>query len=229
MEPLAGVWRTEDRLHTDDATIARLCDLASGDPAIRDVIDDLHPAPAGNGSVWASGITRESRIPALLKLGARDTEREWMTSIDAVTDDVVPHIFGSGELRGVGWLVLERCEFALDRTVWEHVAAVVESSARYQHAATAISAGASTMDLDWLRKILRGAQTLSCPGDLHQPLADLEKSWAFASAQCGLSANHGDVHFGNVVARAAPTDRRSSSTRCRPQRCGSGTPRTWRS
>jgi hypothetical protein len=201
VESLGDVWRTEDRLHTDEATIARLCELAGRDAAIRAVIDDLQPAPAGNGSVWASAIALENRTPVLLKLGASETEREWMTAVDATTTDVVPRVFGSGELRGVGWLVLERCEFALDRSSGSHIDAVVTSLARYQLAATTISADTPTMDPQWLREHLEGAKAQDCPGDLGDALTDVEESWAYVQAQCGLSPNHGDVQVGNAVAR----------------------------
>ena len=203
LEPLLDVWRTKDRLHTDDATSARLCDLAARDPAIREVIGDLQPDEPGNGSVWASGVTRHDGTAALLKLGARDAERQWMTSIDVATTDVVPRVFGSGDLRGVGWLVLERCDVRLDRTLSTDVAAVVRSAARYQQAATGISAATSTMDLDEVRANLIGARAQDCPGDVDRALAGAERSWAFITAECGLGVNHGDVHFGNVVARQA--------------------------
>jgi hypothetical protein len=201
VEPLRDVWRTEDRLHTDDATIARLCELAAGDPAIREVIDDLAPARAGNGSVLIPGVARHDGTPALLKLGARQTEREWMAAVDAVTTDVVPHVFGIGESQGVGWLVLERCPRTLDRDTPAHVAAVVVSAARYQQAATAVSVGIPTMDPDWLRETIAGALAQDCPGDLDGAVADVEESWAFVVTQCGLAATHGDLQVVNAVAR----------------------------
>ncbi len=94
MEPLSDVWRTEDRLHTDDATIALLFDLASRDAAIREVIRELRSPRAGNGSVWATGTARRGRTPAVLKLGARRSERDWMSAVDAAPGDVVPRVFG---------------------------------------------------------------------------------------------------------------------------------------
>ena len=201
VEPLTEVWRTEDRLHTDQATIAGLCDLAGRDPTIRGVIDDLGDGQAGNGSVFVSGTARDSRTPALLKLGARESERDWLVAIDQATADVVPRVFGSGDLRGVGWLVLERCDFKLDRDSAHHVAAVIKSVGRYQQAAASISPKAPSMDSGWLREHLGGARAQACPSDLGEALADLEKSWAFVEAQCGVEPTHGDVHFANVVAR----------------------------
>ncbi len=114
-DPLAGVWRTPHRLHSDEATVEMLVALAAGDDALGDVITDLEAAAPGNGSVWASGRTRGGGTPALLKMGARASEREWMTAMDRTKADIVPRVFGSGELRGVGWLVLERCTAKFDR------------------------------------------------------------------------------------------------------------------
>jgi hypothetical protein len=204
-ELLSDVWRTEDRLHTDDATIAKLCQLASDDPSIRAIVDDLQPDQPGNGSVWAVGKARNDDTPVLLKLGARETERDWMTAAEMV-NNVVPRIFGAGEMRGVGWLVLEQCEFMLDRNSPAHVTEVVKSCTRYQHAAAtdAIPAiHAPSMDLDWVLENLDGAQAQDCPGDLSQMRAEAPRSWDLVTALCGTSVNHGDVHFGNVVARGA--------------------------
>ncbi len=202
MEPPQDVWRTEDRLHTDEAVIARLCEWASRDAAIREVIDVGSEGEAGNGSVFISGTARHDRTPALLKLGARKSERYWMTAVDEAAADVVPRVFGSGELRGVGWLVLEQCSSTFARNSPSDVAAVVSSMARYQHAATTGTATEPTMDPAWLAEHLRGAQAEECPADLERALGGLEETWAFVKAQCGLDMVHGDVHFANVVARA---------------------------
>lgn len=201
-EPLTAVWRTPDRLHTDGATIAQLCAVAASDPAIAKVIRDLNPRKAGNGSVWASGVARRDGSRVLLKLGARPEEREWVTAIDAAAPDIVPRVFGCGEVRGVGWLVLERCDTKLEATSPTDVAAVISTIARYQEAATTISAGTLVMGAEALRKSLADARSKSCPGDLHRAILHADRAWAFVAAACGLSANHGDAHFANVVARA---------------------------
>ncbi len=139
-EPLADVWRTPDRLHTDEATVEMLVALAAGDDAIGNVIADLEAAAPGNGSVWASGRTRGGGTQALLKMGAHASERDWMTAIDRTKADIVPRVFGSGELRGVGWLVLERCTAKLDRRSPTDAAAVLRAAARWQHPGAAIGA-----------------------------------------------------------------------------------------
>lgn len=201
MRPLRDVWRTEDRLHTDDATIARLCELASQDPAIAAVVDGLQPSLPGNGSVWASGLAREGRTPALLKLGARRSEQAWMVALAGATTDVVPRVFGHGDLGGVGWLVLEKCEFGLDKSVPGHVAAVVASTVRGQVATRQLAGDVPEMDVSWVRRQLAAAKAADCPADLDRALAELERDWAFVVRHCDVVVNHGDVHFGNVVAR----------------------------
>jgi hypothetical protein len=201
VEPLTAVWRTQDRLHTDDATIAQLVELAAHDPAITAVIPKLQAEGPGNGSVWASGTAQLDGTQVLLKLGARPEEREWVTAIDAAAPDIVPRVFGSGELRGVGWLVLERCETKLDPTSQTTLSTVIDSTARYQQAAATISAPSTVMDVEALRQSLSDARSMSCPGAIHQAIADLDRAWTFASTACGVSVNHGDVHLANVVAR----------------------------
>lgn len=200
-EPLAGVWRTRDRLHTDEATVAMLVALAAADESIGDVITGLEATAPGNGSVWASGRTCIDGTSALLKLGARTSEREWMTAINAASADIVPRVFGSGEVYGVGWLVLERCAAAFDRGLPDHVAAVLATAARWQHAGTVIEAATTPMDAAWLHEMLEAAATQSCPGDIAGVIDGVERSWEFAVAECGLTTNHGDVHTGNAVAR----------------------------
>lgn len=197
-----NVWRTPDRLNTDDATIAYLVGLASRDSRICDIIENLVAGPPGNGSVWASGTARVDGTEALLKLGARRAEREWMVAVSASTDNVVPRIFGSGELNGVGWLVLERCPYDLDRDSPAHLEAVIASVARCHHAAASVSAATFAMDVAWLRANLEGAREQGCPGDVDAALASVETDWAFVEQECGIGKNHGDVHFGNVVARS---------------------------
>ena len=196
------VWRTADRLHTDDATIARLCGLAATDPSITDVIGDLQAAPPGNGSVWASGTARVDGTAALLKLGARPEEREWLTAMAASSLDIVPRVFGAGEMRGVGWLVLERCDVKLDQTSFEDALAIIDTVARYQQVGAVLSAVAPGMDLDWVRKNLLDARDKSCPGEMDRALAEAARSWDFVTSQCAVTPNHGDVHFANVVVRS---------------------------
>lgn len=200
-DTLTAVWRTDDRLHTDDATIAKLCDVASNDSAIATVVADLQPGEPGNGSVWASGTARADGTRVYLKLGARPDERAWMTAMDAATSDVVPRVFGSGEVRGVGWLVLEQCNARLDKTSSTDAAAVIETAARYQQAAATISARTAVMDLQWVRENLDDARAASCPGDVDRALACADKGWDFVTSRCGRTPNHGDLHFGNAVAR----------------------------
>lgn len=198
---LTAVWRTDDRLHTDGATIAQLCEVASNDSVIATVVADLQPDEPGNGSVWASGTARADGTPVLLKLGARPAERAWMAAMDAAATNVVPRVFGSGEMRGVGWLVIEQCNARLDKTSSTDAAAVIETAARYQQAAATISAGTAVMDLRWVRENLDDARAASCPGDVDRGLADADGACDFVTSQCGRTANHGDVHFGNTVAR----------------------------
>ena len=202
-ESLGGVWRTPGRLHTDEATVEMLVALAAGDDAIGNVIADLEPAAPGNGSVWASGRTRSGGRPALLKMGARASERDWMTAIDRTKADVVPRVFGSGELRGVGWLVLERCTAKLDRRSPTDAAAVLRAAARWQHAGAAIGAAAPVMGPAWLHDMLEAAASLACPGDMAGVIGGVERTWDLVVDECGLTPNHGDVHTGNAVARDA--------------------------
>ncbi len=202
-EPLAGVWRTPDRLHTDEATVEMLVALAAGDDAIGSVIADLEAAAPGNGSVWASGRTRGGGRPALLKMGARASERDWMTAIDRTKADIVPSVFGSGELRGVGWLVLERCTAKFDRRSPTDAATVLRAAARWQHAGAAIAAAAPVMGPAWLHDMLEAAASLACPGDIAGVIGGVERSWDLVVDECGLTPNHGDVHTGNAVARDA--------------------------
>ena len=202
-EQLAGVWRTPDRLHTDEATVEMLVGLAAGDAAIGNVITDLEAAAPGNGSVWASGRTRGGGTPALLKMGARASERDWMTAIDRTKADIVPSVFGSGELRGVGWLVLERCTAKFDRASPPDAAAVLRAAARWQHAGAAIGAAAPVMGPAWLQEMLGAAASLACPGDIAGVISGVERSWDLVVDECGLTPNHGDVHTGNAVARDA--------------------------
>ena len=103
-EPLAGVWRTPDRLHTDEATVEMLVALAADDDAIGNVIADLEAAAPGNGSVWASGRARGGGRPALLKMGAPASERDWMTAIDRTKADIVPSVSGPASCAALaGW------------------------------------------------------------------------------------------------------------------------------
>ena len=202
-EPLTDVWRTSDRLRTDDATRTLLIALAKTDDAIGEVITGLEAAAPGNGSVWASGKARIDGTSALLKLGARASEREWMTAIHAAGTDVVPRVFGSGEIRGVGWLVLERCDMVLDRVSPSDVAAVVSAAARWQRAATAIDAAAPVMDSAELHETLDAAASMSCPGDVDRLIDRLDRTWELVASECGLTPTHGDVHTANAVARHA--------------------------
>jgi hypothetical protein len=201
VDGLPGVWRTEDRLHTDDAIITLLSDLARRDRRIGAVIDDLRSARPGNGSVWITGSATSDGGPAVLKLGARDAERAWMTAVDAASEGVVPRVLGSGDLRGVGWLVLEWCPYTLDRTSDAHVESVVDAVARFQSTAATIRAPLPAMDADWLRGHLEAAQDQECPGGLAAALGELGASWSLAVAECGVGPAHGDVHLANAVAR----------------------------
>ncbi len=124
-----------------------------------------------------------------------------MTAIDAASPNVVPRVLGEGEMRGVGLLVLERCDAQLDRTSFTDAVSVISTVARYQQAAATISAYTPMMDLRAVQENLQEARAKSCPGDLDQALADADQGWAFVTGQCGITANHGDVHFANVVAR----------------------------
>ena len=202
-EPLTEVWRTSERLHTDDATRDLLIALAEDDDAIGDVITGLGARAPGNGSVWASGRARTDGTAALLKLGARPSEREWMTGADAAGQNLVPRVFGSGEIRGVGWLVLERCDIVFDRASPSDVAAVVSAAARWQRAATAIDAAAPLMDSAELREALEVAAAMSCPGDIAGLIDRLDRTWELVVNECGLTPSHGDVHTANAVARHA--------------------------
>ena len=195
------VWRTEDRLHTDEATVAMLVELAAADDAVGRVITDLEVNSPGNGSVWASGRACVDGTPALLKLGARPSERDWMSAVAAANADVVPRVFGSGELRGVGWLVLERCAATLDRRSPAHVASVLTAAARWQCAGAAIEVATDAMGPDWLYEMLGAAASQSCPGDIAGVIGGVERNWEFVVSECGLTPNHGDVHTANAVAR----------------------------
>lgn len=179
----------------------RIFEFAFADEHICEVIFDMRLESPGNGSVWVSGKARIDHSPALLKLGARTVEREWMTGIDSTTAGVVPRVFGSGEMHGVGWLVLERCSEQLDRNSNINIARVITSVAGSQQAGRTVASSADHMDAQWLRVHLEGARAQACPGGLSHAIRDLERAWAFARAECGLTVNHGDVHFQNVVAR----------------------------
>ena len=202
-EPLTAVWRTSERLHTDEATRDLVIALAEDDDAIGEIITGLEARVPGNGSVWACGRACTDGTTALLKLGARPSEREWMTGADAAGHDLVPRVFGSGDMRGVGWLVLERCDTVLDRASPTDVAAVVSAAARWQRAATAIDAAAPLMDSTQLREALDASAALSCPGDMAGLIDRLDRSWELVVNECGLTPCHGDVHTANAVARHA--------------------------
>lgn len=203
LEPLAEVWRTTDRLHTDDATRALLIAAAETDDAIGEIISGLEAAAPGNGSVWASGRARSDGTAALLKLGARASEREWMTAVDAAVTGLVPRVFGSGDMRGVGWLVLERCEIGFDRASPSDAIAVVSAAARWQRAAAAIDAAAPVMEPSDLHETLAAAASMSCPGDVGRLIDRLDHTWEFVVNECGLTPTHGDLHTANAVARDA--------------------------
>lgn len=200
-EPLLDVWRVPERLRSDEATVSMLVALAAGDDGIGNVIADLEAGTPGNGSVWASGTACADGTPALLKLGARASECEWMTAIDAAHPDVVPRVFGSGDLRGVGWLVLERCVGVFDRASPADAAAVVAAAARWQNIGTTIEPAPPVMDPRWLCELLEAAASQSCPGDITGLIDDVELSWELVVSECGLTPNHGDLHTGNAVAR----------------------------
>ncbi len=123
-----------------------------------------------------------------------------MVSMHDSAEGLVPRVFGSGELGGVGWLVLEQCDGRLDRDSSEHAEAVVLLAVRSQLAAPKVSR-AITMDADWLREHVVAARALNCPGDVERALAGLDESWEFVSGACEVAMNHGDLHFSNVVAR----------------------------
>jgi len=200
-EPLPGVWRTVDRLRTDEATVALLVAAAAADELIGNVITDVEAVAPGNGSVWASGRACLDGTPALLKLGARASERAWMTALDAANASVVPRVFGSGELGGVGWLVLERCAATLDRRSPAHAAALLTAAARWQYAGAGIDAATRLMGPDWLHEMLGAAASQSCPGDIAGVIRGVERNWELVISECGLTPNHGDLHSANAVAR----------------------------
>jgi hypothetical protein len=196
---LHDVWRTEDRLHSDEATTAKLVHLASRDVEIGAVVSHLEASEPGNGSVWATGTASADGSAVLLKLGARKSERAWMLAANAAAD-LAPRVFGDGELGGVGWLVLEECPLFLDKSNPAHVDAVVTSAARGQVAAAEL-ADIPTMDAGWVERQLLKAHAADIPGDVDRVLAEVEAAWAAVVELCGVVVNHGDVHFDNVVAR----------------------------
>lgn len=221
-ERMADVWRVPGRLKTDDATVAYLLDLASRQSAITGVIEDFRPDeqfPVGNGSVWASGRAVADGTPVLVKLGSSVPERELTLALHRTADDVVPRVFGAGEFDGVGWLALERCDARLDARSPADRAAVLRTDARFQDAASSIDPGSFDVDrawlrenvesdsfdvgLPWLRHNLEAALAQGIPGNVEMAIDRLEADWEFVSNECGQTLIHGDLLFGNVVARAA--------------------------
>jgi hypothetical protein len=165
---------------------------------------DFHRSERESDSTWFAARWHPGNVPVLIKLNVTAHELYWMATISDRADDIVAKVFASGEHLGdidVRWLVLER----LPHHPGREYPALLDAAVRFQREARQVKTDlVYAEDLGTMRALVAG-HAAEAPGPARILTEHLEEDWVWLTSTIEREVCFGDLHFGNVASRAAPS------------------------